>query len=193
MNILAWLEELFARPVELAPTAGPQPGLAQRALEIAQVEYALWKAAKGDKGAEGLLLDKYLLEQAPAGTRANWCALFVSYCLVTAARELGRADLTLTLSQRGGAKRLGRELAKSWGGKWVNVKAGQDPKAGDIAVYHRGVRISGAWTWQGHIRFVSAVQEDGKRYVGIGGNEGGMIRSRVHRISDERLVGYLRL
>lgn len=103
----------------------------------------------------------------------SWCASFVSYCFLRAAKELKR-DAPFKGSR--GAKDLVRQASRS--GREI-----PDPEPGAIIAWHRG-----GVSWQGHVGIVEVYDPTSDLLITIEGNKNvrGQQFARVERFSEPR-------
>jgi len=150
------------------------------------LEIAIGEIGNGEVGGNnsGPHIAKYkgIKDDGDDDDDGAWCASFVSWCCLEAAKRL---EIDLPFKTSHGAKRLLRNVIKSGGGRI------SDPKPGDIVCWDRGRPGS----WQGHIGFVENLK-NGILYT-VEGNVG-RFPSRVRKFQHDfdretRLEGFARL
>lgn len=162
-------------------------------LEGVEVEGSLGRAAlrvatseigNGEYGGNnvGPDVDRYRTHDGTGigpGGKGSWCAVFVSFCFMRAAKLLFES---LPFKTSRGAKALFKLICKA--GARVSK-----PQPGDVACFHRGPKNS----WKGHIAFVDWVKPDGTEFVCVEGNAGPKVKRKRHKITDPDLIGFGRI
>ncbi len=158
----------------------PSP-LGETALSVALVEIGCGEEGGNNRGPH---IERY---RGARGGKGSWCAAFVSYCLLTAAKRKG---IVCPVKPSNGARRLYRRCVAA--GQIVSL---DKVRAGDIVLWSRGPTGS----WKAHIGIVSRVNRDrGGEVVGfqyVAGNEG-KYPAKVREfagIKKKRRVGFARL
>ena len=157
----------------------PEPALTTPSLAWAALEIARLEIGEGETGGINNQV-KYTRK----GSRGSWCASFIGWCFVEAAKETG-TELPFDLSP--GAKRLYRNVGRAGSFHRSPMLA----KPGDLICWDRGK----AGSWQGHVGIVESVEDSGVVWT-IEGNVGRVpatVRRFCHDTSYERLVGFARL
>ena len=123
--------------------------------------------------------------------RAEWCAIFASYCYSKAARNLKLPEPAWAYRKPGfpepGAKRLVKQLGKV-GSIWRAGDEDYDIRPGDLVCWSRGVL-----GWTGHVGIVSELGSSGLYFKSIEGNVRGRVVERTHHTNEPKLYRFASL